>query len=96
MLLRHSAGVNALALDLECYLKDQPVQACPPSALYRLHKFTRRNKAALLTGSVVALSVLGHRLIVRPEAEVEGKTVKEIVREILAAVPVLNAAHRAP
>jgi MoxR-like ATPase len=37
---------------------------------------------------MVALSVLGHRLIVRPEAEVEGKTVKEIVREVIAAVPV--------
>ena len=36
----------------------------------------------------MALSVLGHRLIVRPEAEVEGKTVKEIVGEIIASVPV--------
>jgi MoxR-like ATPase len=40
---------------------------------------------------LVALSVLGHRLIIRPEAEVEGKTVKEIVREIIAAVPVLDS-----
>ncbi len=38
----------------------------------------------------VALGVLGHRLIVRPEAEVEGKTVKEIVRELLGSVPVLG------
>jgi MoxR-like ATPase len=37
---------------------------------------------------LVALGVLGHRLIIRPEAEVEGKTVKEVVREIVAAVPV--------
>jgi MoxR-like ATPase len=40
---------------------------------------------------LVALSVLGHRLIVRPEAEVEGKTVKQIVREIVESVPVLDA-----
>ena len=39
---------------------------------------------------LVALSVLGHRLIVRPEAEVEGKTVKQIVREIVESVPVLE------
>jgi len=39
---------------------------------------------------LVALSVLGHRLIVRPEAEVEGRTVKQIVREIIASVPVLE------
>ncbi len=41
---------------------------------------------------LVALSVLGHRLIVRPEAEVEGKTVKQIVREIIESVPVLDNA----
>jgi MoxR-like ATPase len=38
----------------------------------------------------VALAVLGHRLIVRPEAEVEGKTVRQVVREIVDSVPVLN------
>jgi MoxR-like ATPase len=38
----------------------------------------------------MALGVLGHRLIVRPEAEVEGKGVKEIVREIVESVPVLQ------
>ena len=37
----------------------------------------------------MTLGVLGHRLIVRPEAEVEGKTVKEIVREIIESVPVI-------
>jgi MoxR-like ATPase len=40
---------------------------------------------------LVALGVLGHRLIVRPEAEVEGKTVKQIVREVIETVPVLGS-----
>lgn len=39
----------------------------------------------------VALSVLGHRLILRPEAEVEGRTVKDVVRDIVQSVPVLEA-----
>jgi MoxR-like ATPase len=39
----------------------------------------------------VALGVLGHRLIVRPEAAVEGKQVEEVVQELLDAVPVLAA-----
>jgi MoxR-like ATPase len=39
----------------------------------------------------MALGVLGHRLIVRPEAEIEGKSVSEIVSEVVAAVPVLRA-----
>ena len=38
----------------------------------------------------VAFGVLGHRLILRPEAEIEGKHVSEIVREIMDAVPVLE------
>src|SRR6516165_2224927 len=39
----------------------------------------------------VALGVLGHRLIIRPEAEVEGKTVAEVVREVIESVPVREA-----
>jgi MoxR-like ATPase len=38
----------------------------------------------------IAYGVLGHRLILRPEAEIEGKHVSDIVREILDAVPVLE------
>src|SRR3984957_7305230 len=37
----------------------------------------------------MALAVLGHRLIIRPEAEVEGKTVKQLVHDIVESVPVL-------
>jgi MoxR-like ATPase len=38
----------------------------------------------------VALGVLGHRLIIRPEAEVEGKQVSDIVRDLLGSVPVME------
>jgi MoxR-like ATPase len=38
----------------------------------------------------VAFPVLGHRLILRPEAEIEGKHVADVVRDILQAVPVLE------
>jgi MoxR-like ATPase len=36
----------------------------------------------------VALDVLGHRLILRPEAEIEGRDVAGVVAELLAGVPV--------
>ncbi len=45
-------------MDVERYLKDEPVEACPPSALYRFRKFARRHKRGLLTAAVVALAVL--------------------------------------
>jgi tetratricopeptide (TPR) repeat protein/serine/threonine protein kinase len=38
---------SAFAADVERYLHDEPVQACPPSAWYRWRKFARRNKARL-------------------------------------------------
>jgi MoxR-like ATPase len=38
----------------------------------------------------IAAGVLGHRLVVRPEAEVEGKQPVDVVRELIATVPVLK------
>lgn len=38
----------------------------------------------------VALPVLGHRLIIRPEAEMDGRSVEQIIHEIVQAVPVLQ------
>ncbi len=39
----------------------------------------------------VAVPVLGHRIILRPEAEMDGRTVRQIVAEIIASVPVLQS-----
>jgi WD40 repeat protein/serine/threonine protein kinase len=50
---------NGLARDIERYLADEPVLACPPSAGYRLRKLLRRHRgpalvAALLLTTLVA------------------------------------------
>ena len=50
---------NGLAADVLRYLNDEPVEACPPSAGYRLRKFARRNKGPVLAASAIALSLLG-------------------------------------
>jgi serine/threonine protein kinase/tetratricopeptide (TPR) repeat protein len=50
--------VNGLARDVERYLDDQPVEACPPSRMYRLRKLARRNKVALATAAVIAAALL--------------------------------------
>src|SRR5262249_29188271 len=49
---------NALALDGQRYLTDEPVVACPPSAGYRLRKFVRRNWGPVVAASVILLCVL--------------------------------------
>jgi eukaryotic-like serine/threonine-protein kinase len=55
---RRYETANGFAMDLQRYLADEPVQACPPSAWYCIGKFARRNKAVLVTGSVVAVAIL--------------------------------------
>ncbi|MFO0903254.1 MAG: tetratricopeptide repeat protein [Pirellulales bacterium] len=57
---RRYETANGLANDIQRYLNDEPVAACPPSVAYRFRKFARRNKAAMATtGLVAAALVLG-------------------------------------
>ena len=46
------------AADVQRFLNDEPVQACPPSAMYRLRKLVRRNKGPVLAASIVVLALL--------------------------------------
>jgi WD40 repeat protein len=48
----------ALAADVQRYLHDEPVQACPPSAWYRFRKLARRHRRALVPVAVFALAAL--------------------------------------
>src|SRR6266853_7027195 len=50
---------NGLAQDIERYLLDEPVQACPPSAGYRLRKFARRHRGPVLAASLLVLALSG-------------------------------------
>jgi tetratricopeptide (TPR) repeat protein len=55
---RRYATANGLAADIERYLNDEPVQACPPSAWYRLRKLVRRNRVPLAAAMAVLLLML--------------------------------------
>lgn len=49
-----------LARDIERYLADEPVEACPPSAAYRLRKFGRKHRAQLtVVAAILALLITG-------------------------------------
>ena len=50
---RRYETANGFAMDVQRYLADEPVQACPPSAGYRLRKFARRNKGGLAVAALV-------------------------------------------
>jgi WD40 repeat protein/serine/threonine protein kinase len=49
---------SGLARDLEHYLADEPVQACPPSTGYRLRKFLRRHRLPVLAAALLLLTLL--------------------------------------
>src|SRR5881409_1848130 len=56
---RRYETANGFAADVQRYLADEPVQACPPSAGYRLKKFVRRNKGPVIAVSVILLALIG-------------------------------------
>jgi serine/threonine protein kinase/Tfp pilus assembly protein PilF len=57
---RRYETANGLAADIRRHLVDEPVVAGPPSTSYRLRKFVKRNRAAVLAGSTIAaVLVLG-------------------------------------
>ena len=55
---RRYETANAFAADVQRYLADEPVQACPPSATYRLRKFARRNRRVLAIASVILAALM--------------------------------------
>ncbi len=55
---RRYESANSLMADVQRYLNDQLVEACPPSAAYRLKKLFRRHRSAVLTTGVVLIAVI--------------------------------------
>jgi WD40 repeat protein len=55
---RRYETASGFAADVQRYLNDEPVHACPPSAWYRFRKFARRNKRALATAALLGVMLL--------------------------------------
>jgi eukaryotic-like serine/threonine-protein kinase len=60
---RRYETANGFAMDVQRYLADEPVAACPPSAGYMLRKFARKNRKALFTAGAF-LVLLGSAAVV--------------------------------
>jgi serine/threonine protein kinase/tetratricopeptide (TPR) repeat protein len=77
---RRYETANGFAMDVQRYLADEPVLACPPSASYRLKKFLRRHKGPVLAASaiVLLLAVLAGSIgwVVRDAAARRAETVR--------------------
>ena len=55
---RRYESASDFAKDIQRYLDDDPVEACPPTRAYRFGKFARRNKTAFTTTALVALALV--------------------------------------
>ncbi len=55
---RRYATATALAADVQRYLNDEHVEACPPSFSYQLQKYARRHKTAFAMTSMAAVLLL--------------------------------------
>ena len=85
---RRYASPAELGADLLRHLRNEPVTAGPPSAMYRARKFVRRHRAAvvfvsvveaLLVALVIAIAVLSQRVASeRDRANAEAATAREV------------------
>ena len=60
---RRYETANGLAADLRRYLDDEAVQACPPTAAYRLSKFAKKYRVALATACAFVAVLVGATVI---------------------------------
>lgn len=55
---RRYETANGFAADVVRYLSGEPVTAAPPSRMYRVQKFVRRNQSKVIAASLVLLTLL--------------------------------------
>jgi serine/threonine protein kinase len=56
---RRYESASAFAADVQSYLYDEPVQAGPPSLVYRVRKLVRRHRGLVLAASLIMLALVG-------------------------------------
>jgi serine/threonine-protein kinase len=83
---RRYETASAFAADVQRYLADEPVQACPPSAWYRFRKFTRRHKTALAVAGALLFCLAsvagGVGWVARDQAARQAEAANELERAL--------------
>jgi tetratricopeptide (TPR) repeat protein/tRNA A-37 threonylcarbamoyl transferase component Bud32 len=93
---RRYETASGLALDLQRYLDNEPVVAGPPSATYRLRKFVRRNRGAVLVASALIATLIvggGSLMAMRGEAS-RNRAAREARATAVAAAAASTARER--
>jgi eukaryotic-like serine/threonine-protein kinase len=89
---RRYETANGFAADVQRYLADEAVQACPPTTAYRLRKFVGRHRGPVLAVTLLVLALLGGVCgtavgLVRADQRAEGeRRAKESAEKRLAQI----------
>jgi serine/threonine protein kinase/tetratricopeptide (TPR) repeat protein len=84
---------SSLARDVDRYLHDETVQACPPSTIYQFRKFFRRNKVAAAFVGLLLVGVIGltiSNVVIKWERDARtvalsrAETIASLLKEMLA------------
>lgn len=102
---RRYDSAAALAQDLERHLRNEPVEASPPGALYRFRKLVRRNQLAfasaaaitvlLVTGIVVSTWQWREAVFERKEKQSQFERAEKALNDLRGTAPVFEAQSRA-
>ncbi len=91
---RRYESAAGLARDVEKYLADEPVEACPPSKWYRLGKFARRHRTALaVAASFAALLVLASAVSIWLAMQARRERNRALAAEASARAESIRAAN---
>jgi len=60
---RRYETANGLALEIGRFLRHEPVLAGPPTMQYRVSRFVRRHRAAVIAGSLAAMALVGATIV---------------------------------
>jgi serine/threonine protein kinase/tetratricopeptide (TPR) repeat protein len=91
----------SFAEDIARYLRREAILARPPSTLYKATKFVQRNRAAVLTGTIIALALLAGaalatwQAIVATQAQQDALAAAAAEKEASALAQVREAEMRA-
>jgi len=97
---RRYDSANALAEDVQRFLCQQPVMACPPTTWYFLTRFTQRNKLAVGAAAAIVLVLIGGittttwMYFKQKQALVKSQQVSKFMKDILTQAGVTKALGR--
>ena len=90
---RRYETANGFAADVQRHLAHEPVVAAPPSRAYRLRKFVRKHRGAVIAASLVLVTLLGGLAAVAAVQTVANARLAESLKRETSANAALNEAN---